>query len=332
MTHRMLGRTIVTLTRGTVLSGTRARECHVRGSAGPGHSAAFLVAACRAVTVAVVVSLGSVAAAGQAGRWSPPRLPDGQPDMQGHWVSDAVGAAHSVEDGRDPDADIIQGRVGEQNPVVIVAPPDNRIPYRPDMAARRQQLLREIFTPTLPHHVDPHVRALLDGVPRNGYVPGGMQIIQVPGAVLILYESNHAYRFIPLDGRPRAPQQVKLFMGDSRGRWEGNTLVIDVTNFNEETWLDSHGSIHSDALRVVERWTLVGPDRIDYEATLDDPKAFTRPWKVAFPINRRPQTVYEIWEDSRLEGERAVEPILAVGRRDKAAGATGIHEHRREGR
>ena len=84
--------------------------------------------------VGVAVSLASGAVAGQEGRWSPPRLPDGQPDMQGHWISDAVGAAHSVEDGRDPDADIIQGRVGEQNPVVIVAPPDNRIPYTPAMA------------------------------------------------------------------------------------------------------------------------------------------------------------------------------------------------------
>ena len=281
---------------------------------------------------AVAVSLGSAGVNGQVGRWSPARLADGQPDMQGHWVSDAVGGAHSLEDGRDPDADVIQGRVGERNPLIIVAPPDNRIPYRPEMAARRQQLLRDIFTPTEHAHVDPHVRAMPDGVPRNGYVPGGIQILQAPGTVLILYESNHAHRAIPLDGRPHAPQPLKLYMGDSRGRWEGNTLVVDVTNFNEETWLDSHGSIHSDALHVVERWTLAGPNRIDYEATLDDPKAFTRPWKIAFPINRRPDKTYEIFEDSRLEGERAVAPILDVGRKDKAAGITGIHEHRREQR
>jgi hypothetical protein len=280
---------------------------------------------------AVVVSALSVSTAGQGG-WTPTRLSDGQPDIQGHWISDAVGAAHSVEDGRDPDADIIQGRIGEENPVVIVAPPDNRIPYTPAFAARRQQLLRDIFTPVRPEHVDPHVRALLDGVPRNGYVPGGMQFLQVPGAVMILYESNHAWRFIPLDGRPHAPQSLKLFMGDSRGRWEGITLVVDVTNFNEDTWLDSHGSIHSDALRVVERWTLVGPNRIQYEATLEDPKAFTRPWKIAFAVNRRPVKAYEIFEDSRWEGERAVAPILEVGRKDKAAGITGIHEHKRGGR
>jgi hypothetical protein len=285
-----------------------------------------------AVAAIAVIVLGSVTVAGQTGRWSPSRLADGQPDMQGHWISDAAGAAHSVEDGRDPEADIIQGRVDDRNPIVIVDPSDGRIPYRPDAAARRQQLLRDIFTPTSVAHVDPHVRALPDGVPRNNYVPGGMQIQQVPGMVLILYESNHSYRTIPLDGRPHAPQQLKLWMGDSRGRWEGNTLVVDVTNFNEETWFDSHGSFHSDALHVVERWTLADPDRIDYSVTIEDPKVFTRPWKMAWRVDRNKQKGYEVWEDSRHEGERFVEQILFVGRRDKAAGKTGIHEHRRAGR
>ena len=144
-------------------------------------------------------------------RWNPPRLVDGQPDMQGHWISDAVGAAHSVEDGRDPADDVIQSRIGERNPIVIVDPPDRRIPYQQAAAARRTQLLRDIFTPTQAEHVDPHVRALLDGVPRNNYVPGGMQFIQRPGYVLILYESNHAYRVIPAG---RAP-----------ARWRGGEAV-----------------------------------------------------------------------------------------------------------
>ena len=284
------------------------------------------------VAAAAVASMAAVAAAGQTGRQTPPRLPDGQPDIRGHWISDAVGGAHSVEDGRDPDADVIQGRVDEKNPILIVDPADGRIPYQPAAAARRQQLLRDIFTPTRREHVDPHIRALLDGVPRNNYVPGGMQIMQVAGAVVILYESNHSYRVIPLDGRPHPPAQVKLWMGDSRGRWEGNTLVVDVTNFNEDTWLDSHGSFHSDALHVVERWTPAGPDRLDYSVTLEDPKVFTRPWKMAFGVNRNREKNYEIWEDSRHEGEQDVEGILAAGRKEKAAGITGIHEHRRDGR
>lgn len=284
------------------------------------------------VAAAAAASTVAVAAAGQTGSRTPPRLPDGQPDIRGHWISDAVGGAHSVEDGRDPDADVIQGRGDEKNPILIVEPADGRIPYQPAAAARRQQLLRDIFTPTRREHIDPHIRALLDGVPRNNYVPGEMQILQVAGAVVILYESNHSYRVIALDGRPHPPAQVKLWMGDSRGRWEGNTLVVDVTNFNEDTWVDSHGSFHSDALHVVERWTPAGPDRIDYSVTLEDPKVFTRPWKMAFPVNRNRDRNYEIWEDSRHEGERDVENILAAGRKEKATGITGIHEHRREGR
>jgi hypothetical protein len=215
---------------------------------------------------------------------------------------------------------------------VIVDPPDRRIPYQPAAAARRTQLLRDIFTPTKLEHIDPHIRAWLDGVPRNNYVPGGMQIVQRPGYVLILYESNHAYRVIPLDGRPHVSDKVKLWMGDSRGRWEGNTLVVDVTNFTDKTWIDSHGSFHSDALHVVERWTLAGADRIAYEVTLEDPKVFTRPWKMAFSVNRSREKNYEIFEDSRHEGERDAEHILQGGRREKEAGLTGIHEHRREQR
>jgi hypothetical protein len=286
-------------------------------------------------TAAVVVAVSfvlTVPASGQApaaSRGNLPRLADGHPDMQGHWISDAIGAAHSVEDGRDPDADTIQGRVDERNPSVIVDPPDGRIPYQPAAAARRNELLADIFTPTRPEHVDPHVRATLDGVPRNNYVPGGMQIGQVAGNVIILYESNHAYRVIPTDGRPHVGEGVKLWMGDSRGRWEGSTLVVDVTNFNTDTWLDAHGTFHSDALHVVERWTMASPDRIDYEVTIEDPKVFTRPWKMALTINRNKQKDYEIYEDSRHEGERDTEKILQAGRREKEAGLKGIHEHRR---
>jgi hypothetical protein len=253
--------------------------------------------------------------------------------MQGFWVSDAIGAAHSIEVGRDPAADVIQGRAeGERNPIVIVEPADGRIPYEPWAAAKRKELLGDIYTPTKRAHVDPHVRALPDGVPRNNYVPGELQITQIPGYVQILYSSNHAYRFIPTDGRPHLGKNIKLWMGDSRGRWEGNTLVLDVTNFDEGTWLDSHGTFHSDALHVVERWTMVNADRIDYEATLEDPKVFTRSLKIALTINRFKEKGYELWEDSRHEGERDTETILKAGKQDKAAGRTGIHEHTRLGR
>jgi hypothetical protein len=286
----------------------------------------------RPMMVLAVVSLATVSASGQvlvANRWNPPRLPDGQPDMQGVWVSDAVGADHSVEDGRDPESDIIQHRAAVRTPIMIVEPPDGRIPYQPEAAAKRRKLLADIFTPTKPEHIDPHVRNLLDGVPRINYVPGGMQIRQIPGYVTIFYESNHVYRVIPLDGRPHVGTNVKLWMGDSRGGWEGNTLVVDVTNFNDGTWFDSHGSFHSDALHVVERWTRVSDDRIDYTVTIEDPNVFTKPWKMAITINRVNEKGYEQWEDARHEGDHDAENILRAGRRDKEAGVTGIHEHPR---
>lgn len=281
----------------------------------------------------VPVLLLSIPAAGQmpaASRSNPSRLPDGQPDMQGLWVHAAGLATHSVEDGSDPEEEIITG-TGYPNPIVVVEPADGRIPYQPAAAARRNEFLANTDTPTKLEHIDTHSRALLDGVPRNNYGSpgGGLQIVQVPGALLILYESNHAFRVIPLDGRPHLGDGVALFMGDSRGRWEGATLVVDVTNFNDRTWFDGHGSFHSDALHVVERWSMAGPDRIDYEATIEDPKVFTRPWKIAFAIDRRTEKGYEQWEDSRPEGERDVETTLLGGRREKEAGRTRIHEHRR---
>src|SRR5688572_17363224 len=153
-------------------------------------------------------------AAGQAPRstrWNPPRLANGQPDMQGLWVHAAGLATHSVEDGRDPAEEIITGATGT-NPIVIVEPADGRIPYRAAAALKRNEFLANTDAPTKVEHIDVHARAWLDGVPRNNYGSpgGGLQLVQVPGYVLILYESNHAYRVIAMDGRPHAAEGLKL--------------------------------------------------------------------------------------------------------------------------
>ena len=271
-----------------------------------------------AATVAVVL-LTVVPAAGQT------------PDLQGIWRHAAGGATHSVEDGQDPAEGVITGGGAGPNPIVIVEPADGRIPYQSAAAEKRKEILANFDNPTKLEHIDPHVRVLLDGVPRNTYgspaAQLGLQIVQVPGYVLILYESNHAFRVIPMDGRPHVGD-IDLFMGDSRGHWEGQTLVVDVTNFNDRTWFDSHGTFHSDALHVVERYTMAGPDRIDYEVTIEDLKVFTRPWRMAFTMNRNTEKGYELLEDSRHEGERDVDKMLVGGRRGNEAGRT-IHEHRR---
>jgi hypothetical protein len=242
--------------------------------------------------------------------------------MQGYWRTDATttaAAVLSLEGDHSrwlSENDIILGRTTPAPTVLrsyIVEPVDGKIPYQPWALAKRAELIANMMTPTRREHIDPHVSAFLDGVPRINHAPGETQIVQVPGYILFLYSSNHTYRIVPLDGRPHLGKAIKLFMGDSRGRWEGNTLVVDVTNQNDRTWLDQL-SFHCDGLHVVERWTVVGPDRIDFEATIEDPSMFTRPWKIAYRFDRHKEEGYEIWEDARHEGERDVERMLRVGR------------------
>ena len=110
------------------------------------------------------------------------------------------------------------------------------------------------------------------------------QILQGPGYVAILVEMIHDMRIISLDGRPHIPANIRQWLGDSRGRWEGNTLVVDVANFNDQTWFDRAGNFHSDALHVVERYTRTDAGTITYEASIEDPKVFTRPWKISMPL------------------------------------------------
>jgi hypothetical protein len=113
------------------------------------------------------------------------------------------------------------------------------------------------------------------------------QIAQTPGYVVIVTQSNSEVRVVPLDGRPHLPSGVRQWLGDSRGRWEGDTLVVDVRHFTDRTWFDRSGNFHSAALHVVERYTPITPYHINYEATIEDPKVFTRPWKVTLPLYRR---------------------------------------------
>ena len=125
--------------------------------------------------------------------------------------------------------------------------------------------------------------------------------------VLFTYDYHHTYRVIPLDGRPHVGKGIKLWMGDSRGHWEGNTLVVDVANNNDQTWLQIVGGFHSDAFHVVERWTLSAPDHIVYLATVDDAKVYSRPWTLR--VDMRRQKVEEQWESAIWEGNKTPEIV-----------------------
>jgi hypothetical protein len=151
-----------------------------------------------------------------------------------------------------------------------------------------------------------------------GYL-ANYQIIQSPGYVTILMERLHDARIIPLDGRPAPPAAVRLWEGDSRGRWEGDTLVVETTNFSDRNWIATSaasgrikGIPQSTALKIVERFTLVAPDRLDYQARIEDPAVFTQPWTLAFPLMK--DIEYTVYEYACHEGNRAVEGILRGAR------------------
>jgi hypothetical protein len=177
---------------------------------------------------------------------------------------------------------------------VIVDPPAGKIPYRPEAIARRKENFANRAT------ADPETRCFQPGVPRAVYVRSPFQVFQNDRAVYIVYQDVHAYRIIYLDGS-RHNDGLGYAMGDSRGHWEGGTLVADVTSFSDSTWLDAAGDYHSEDLHVVERYTRTSPDTLVYEATIEDPRVFTRPWKIRMPL--RLQKGIQIVEDECEEGE-----------------------------
>jgi len=240
------------------------------------------------LAVALIVSLAFTAAA-SAQQYRAPRTPDGQPDLQGIWqaVNTAVWNIqdHSASLGVPAGQGIVDG---------------NEIPYRQEALAKRLENYRNRTTD------DPERKCYMVGTPRILYMPYPFQIVQTRNQIAIISEYVHTVRSIRLAGQHPAGS-VQWWMGDSRARWEGETLVVDVTNFTDQTWFDRSGNYHSDALHVVERYTRIGPDHIQYEATLEDPKTFTRPWKISMPLYRRVERNAQLLEyecQAYLEAER----------------------------
>jgi hypothetical protein len=243
------------------------------------------------------------------------RTTDGQPDVQGFWEA-AIGGTYSLVDPRRGGGrldELLQAQKGVQHvtkPSRIVDPPNGQIPYLPWAAAKQKDILEHMDEATQPQYIDPQARCLPDGVPRAMFW-SPFQVLQLPGYLVFVYEQNHPYRIIPLDGRPHLPANVKLWMGDSRGHWEGNTLVVDVTNLNSKSRFDNEGDFASDAVHIVERYAFVEAKTINYEATIDDPSVYTRPWTISARMVRahRREKNYELWEDACHEGERDVEAM-----------------------
>lgn len=230
------------------------------------------------VTVAVVLTLAAMSGHAQAPAYRAPRTADGKPNLNGIWQ--ALNTANWD----------LQGHAAGKGPVpslgaAFAVPPGlgvvegDEIPYLPAAVAKKKSNQASWTT------LDPEVKCYLPGVPRATYLPHPFQIVQSQQNILINYEYADAVRIINMGAPTKAPGDS--WMGWSNGRWEGETLVVDVTSLMENTWFDRAGNFHSDALHVVERYTPRSADTLNYEATIEDPKVFSRPWKISMPLYRR---------------------------------------------
>jgi len=241
----------------------------------PLRGAIFSSAAAAVITALWLVVIPS---AGQAQAYVAPRTPDGKPNLNGIWQTlntanwDIQG--HAARAGQV----VALGAVGAV-PAGLGVVEGDEIPYLPPAAAKK----KENFENSL--KADPEIRCYLPGVPRATYMPYPFQIVQTPKYILMAYEYAGASRTIYMDNPPASP--FDTWMGHSVGRWDGDTLVVDVTSFNDQTWFDRAGNFHSDALHVVERYTPISPYALTYEVTIEDPKVFSRPWKMSMPVYRR---------------------------------------------
>ena len=237
-------------------------------------STSTLPAMCAAMAMAMAVALAT-----QAHAQAPsdiPRLSNGKPSFSGVWQAITTANWNIEAHGASP------GPPGYG--ALLATPPGlgivdgGEIPYLPEAAAQRQRNYENRWTE------DPEVKCYMPGVPRANYMPYPLQIFHSEQHMLFAYQFAGAARIINLEDHQASP--IDAWMGWSNAHWEGDTLVVDVTGFNGLAWLDRAGNHASSALHVVERYTLAGPDAIDYEATLEDPRTFSRPWTITFRLHR----------------------------------------------
>lgn len=302
----------------------------------------------------VAAALLSVSAASGQGpkNWTPPRTPDGRPDLQGVWTNATItpferpGELSGKQVLSDREAAALeeqaaQGRVdgppqagdpgsynqfwfdrgtkvvGTKRTSLVVDPPDGRVPPLTPAAQQMQQEARayaRLHPADGPEDRSLAERCILWGTAGPPMVPGpynnNYQIVQGAGYVVILVEMIHDARIIPTDGSPHLPKNIRQWMGDSRGHWEGSTLVVDTTNFTGKTrYRGSDENLH-----LVERFTRVDANTINYEFTVDDPTAFAKPWAVQIPMTRSDGGLFEY---ACHEGNYAMTDILAGARAEE---------------
>lgn len=241
----------------------------------------------------------------KARTYAPPRTPFGQPDLRGYYTHGRQN--FDLED--HPETYDMRAET-----TAIVDPADGRIPYQPSARAKRDEIRMHLFDPPSLEYLNPNSRCYLRSPVPQIYPPFPLQIVQTATHVVILQEQNHAYQIIPVDSRPHLGPKIRLWMGDSRGRWEGSTLVVESTNLAarlaNRNWLDQSGNFYTDKAFLVQRFIPVDADTLIYEATIEDPGVFTRPWKLAMSLRRQKEPGFELLEFACREGNRAPELSL----------------------
>ena len=233
----------------------------------------------RAVTVAAVLGVALPSAGQTPTGYSGPRTPDGKPNLNGIWQ--ALNTANWDLQAHNAKPSPLPAALG----AALAVPPGpgvvdgNEIPYQPAALKKKNENAANWLK------LDPEVKCYMPGVPRATYMPHPFQIIQTPTTILMAYQFATANRVIPIGPRKEEPA-VDTWMGESFGRWDGDTLVVDAKGFNDQTWFDRAGNFHSEALHVVERYTPIDRNVMNYEATIEDSKVFTRPWKIVMPLYR----------------------------------------------
>jgi hypothetical protein len=260
----------------------------------------FSTAFIASVALAALFCLVAIRMTGQATRTV--RTADGHPNLNGIWQATTTAnwdlVAHAMrpavaQPGVYPDVPVLAAPVLALGSVGGVPPgpgvvEGNMIPYKPEAAAKKKDNAEHWLDR------DPEVRCYMPGIPRAMYMPYPFQITQGTNKIEISFEFAGASRTIHLD--PVDPPPADTWMGHSVGRWEGNTLVVDVSHFNDRTWFSRSGDFHSDALHVVERFTPITPDALRYEVTIEDPNVFTRPWKMSMVLYRQLEANAQLME------------------------------------
>jgi len=237
--------------------------------------------------VVVLFAAASLSLMAQAGAYRAPRGPDGKPNLNGIWQ--AMGSAHwDIEAHSAAPGPVLELGAAGAIPAGLGIVEGGVIPYRPEALATRNENRANRLK------LDPEIKCYLPGVPRAMYMPMPFQIIQSQNHIMMVYEYAGALRTIYMTDQTEAP--ADSWMGWSNGRWDGETLVIDTKGFNDLSWFDRAGNFHSDALHVVERITARSAETLNYEATIEDPKVFSRPWKISLPLYRRVEANAQILE------------------------------------